>query len=142
MRKTLSKKEIKAFLEDHPEAAVVFSKKSFVVRDDDRLLLDDKPVFFFRAGRWLPSFELLREHKFFPLVVVDSGTPPFLAKGADLMRPGVVSCEPFSKGSLVTIVDEVHRFPLAVGEALFSSDDLMNQEKGKVVSVLLRLTDY
>lgn len=139
MRKQYSKKEIKQFIEDHPEANSFLDKKSNLVEEDDTLILDGKPIYRKVEGSWIPSLELLRERAVLPRIVVDKGTPPFIAKGADLMRPGVVSCQDFEKGAVVVIVDEVHNFPLATGKAMFSSVELMSKEGGKVVKILFNL---
>ena len=139
MRKRFSKKDIKEFLQHHPYAEAFVSKKSDVVREDHRLFVDGKVRFRLHGDRWIPSLELLREHAVLPRVVVDKGAPPFILKGADLMRPGVVDCEGFGKGAVVAVVDEVHGYPVATGEALLSSEDVMRASDGKVVKVLHNL---
>jgi PUA domain protein len=139
MRKQFSKSEIKDFLQNHPYAESFMDKKSMVVREDERLFIDAKLSFRLVEGQWVPSLELLQKHKVLPVIVVDKGAPPFIAKGADLMRPGIVKCDVFVKDAVVVLVDEVHSFPLAVGKALFSSDELMQVSSGKVVKMLFNL---
>ena len=140
MRKQYSKKEIKAFLQQHPYAEEFTDKKSQVVEEDDTLNIDGKVAFRKHQRGWIPSLELLKERKILPEIVVDKGTPPYIAKGADLMRPGIISCEEFEEGAVVAIVDETHHFPLATGEAMFSSADIMAKDGGKVVRILHNLT--
>ena len=140
MRKQYSKKEIKEFLAAYPYADGFMDKKSQVVEEDNKLLVSGKIAFRKVADAWIPSLELLKEHPVLPKVVVDKGTPPFIAKGADLMRPGIVSCEEFEKEAVVMIVDEVHSFPLATGRAMFSSVELMTQEGGKVIKIIHNLS--
>ncbi|MFQ6095938.1 MAG: DUF1947 domain-containing protein [Candidatus Bathyarchaeia archaeon] len=67
-------------------------------------------------------------------VVVDMGAVPHICGGADVMAPGIVRIDgKFSKGDLVTVVDELHGKPLAIGEALFDSETLRETKRGKVV---------
>lgn len=140
MRKTFSKKDIKQFLELHPNAEQFMDKKSQVIQEDDKLFLDKELVYRQYDNTWIPSLELLRKEKnLIPKIVVDKGTPPYIAKGADLMRPGVVSCDVFQAGEVIVIVDEVHGFPLATGKPLYDSKELMQQEKGKVVQIIHNL---
>ena len=96
MRKQYSKKEIKEFLRTHSEAESFLDKKSNVIEEDDKLMLDGELIYRKHEDMWVPSLELLRkEPKLLPTIVIDKGTPPFILKGADLMRPGIVSCEEF-----------------------------------------------
>ena len=140
MRKQFSKKEIKELLSIHPEAESFMDKKSNVLQDDDKLLIDGNIIYRKHESFWIPSLELLRSHPdFLPKVIVDKGTPPFILKGADLMRPGIVSCDKFTKDDIVVMVDQEHSFPIGTGIALFSSDELMAQEGGKVVKTLHNL---
>ncbi len=140
MRKTYSKKDIKQFLATHRFAEEFINKKSLVVEENDILFVDKKPFFRRFEDKWVPSLELLQEKRFIlPKVVVDKGTPPFIAKGADLMRPGIVSCEEFPKDAVVVIVDEVHDFPIATGRAMLSSEDIINAKEGKVIKIIFNL---
>lgn len=140
MRKTFSKKDIKQFLELHPNAESFIDKKSQVVIEDEKLFLDGELIYRMYENSWIPSLELLRkESSLLPKVVVDKGTPPYIAKGADLMRPGIVSCEEFEANAIVVIVDEVHKFPLATGRTIFSSSETMEKQQGKVVQIIHNL---
>ena len=140
MRKQYSKKEIKEFIQQQPYAESFMDKKSQVVEEDNLLTINGKTCFRKHGDQWIPSLDLLREHNVLPAVIVDKGTPPYIAKGADLMRPGVVSCENFEKDAVVVIRDETHHYPLATGKALFSSSELMGSASGKVVKILYNLT--
>jgi len=139
MRKTYSKKEIKKFLEKHPYAKEFMNKKSQVVEEDDKLFVEGDVCFRKYEDEWIPSLELLRKKKILPAVTVDKGTPPYIAKGADLMRPGIVSCEEFEEGALVVIIDETHHYPLATGKALYSSKEIMEKHEGKMVKIIHNL---
>lgn len=68
-------------------------------------------------------------------VYVDHGAIPFIMKGADIMRPGIQKIEEFQKNEIIFIKDEEHLRVLAVGEALFSSEEMNEMKKGIVVKV-------
>jgi PUA domain protein len=67
-------------------------------------------------------------------VVVDAGAIPFVVNGADIMRPGIVSCTDDVKANApVQIVDERHGKALAIGIALFDAPALRAGTAGKMV---------
>ena len=69
-----------------------------------------------------------------PSVVVDPGAIKFVCNGADVMRPGIVKIEgDFDKGARVVVKESTHGKAIAVGEALFTSIELKNAQKGAVV---------
>ncbi len=69
-------------------------------------------------------------------VVVDMGAVPYVANGADIMAPGVVSAdEKITLGEGVVIVDERHSKPIAIGQALVPGAE-MRGPKGKVIKNL------
>ncbi len=142
MRKQFSKSDIKQFLEEHSFAKDLMTKKSKVAKDDDQLFIDNKLCFLYFDGVWGPSLKLLLEHpKLLPQVVVDKGAIKFVVNGADVMRPGIVCMDDFSKDAIVVIVDEGFGKPLAVGKALFSSSEMLQMTGGKVVSMLHHIGD-
>lgn len=68
-----------------------------------------------------------------PKVVVDMGAVPSICNGADLMAPGIVRVDgEFGKDSLITILDEKNRKPIAVGLSNYPSSDLAAARQGKV----------
>lgn len=85
-------------------------------------------------------FPTLSFEKLFPLMpnlVVDMGAVPYVCKGADVMAPGVVSINgEFKKNAVLLITDERHGKPLAVGLALFNSEDMKAVNRGKTVKTL------
>ena len=67
-------------------------------------------------------------------VVVDAGAIPYVVNGADIMRPGIVSCtDDVKANNPVQIVDERHGKPLAIGIALLDAPDLRASTAGKMV---------
>ena len=85
-------------------------------------------------------FPTLSFEKLFPLMpnlVVDMGAVPYVCKGADVMAPGVVSINgEFKKNAVLLITDERYGKPLAVGLALFNSEDMKAVNRGKTVKTL------
>ena len=56
-----------------------------------------------------------------------------VAKGADIMSPGIVEADPGIRvGDLVVVTDQVHNKPLAVGRALVNGDEMVGN-KGKAI---------
>lgn len=72
-----------------------------------------------------------------PAVIVDAGAIKFVCNGADIMRPGIVRVDgEFSKGAKVAVRENTHGKAIAVGEALFASNEIVNISKGAVVKNL------
>jgi len=132
----LSNKEIRLLndkIKDTYSVDRFFGKKDRVERNGDIIYQNSSPVFFVLEDKLIPTLKLLLSQKILPYVVVDMPAVPFMIKGADCMRPGIVSFEVFEKDSFVVIVDEKNKKPLAVGKALFSSEEIKSMDKGKVL---------
>ncbi|MGM5484620.1 MAG: PUA domain-containing protein [Nanobdellota archaeon] len=137
MGKQYSKKDIKSFLAENPSAEGLIGKKSDVVEEGNLLKAEGKTLFIRPEDVWLPHLKLLQDNpRLLPRVIVDMGAVKFVVKGADIMRPGIKETGDFSKGDHIIVADETHGKPLAVGEALLSSEDMGEQEKGKSVKNL------
>ncbi|HUL62540.1 MAG TPA: RNA-binding protein [Methanocella sp.] len=124
------------------EIAAAFAGKKLEIAETDEaqkfVLVDGQP--------WLFSVE---DSVYFPTVrgamaimpkrkrvTVDMGAVKFVAKGADVMSPGIVDADAdIRKGDLVIVCDEVHGKPLAVGRALVNADAMMGN-RGKAVKSL------
>ncbi len=100
-------------------------------------LLSGRPVLAERKGQLVP---LLTEPELsggLPAVVVDMGAVPHICNGADVMAPGIVELRgDFGPGSLVRVVDERHGKTIAIGRALYGSEEIRSMERGKVVKSL------
>lgn len=127
------------------EAEDVLGKKRFElasVDDYELLLVDGKPLFFMIEGQ--PFFTIKGALELQPkqrIVTVDAGAVPFIAKGADVMKPGIVSVDPHIKeGDMVIIMEETHGKPLAIGRALVSADQ-MTADAGKAVKTIHKVGD-
>ena len=107
----------------------------------DLIFVDGRPLIMFVEGQ--PFFTVLGAIELSPqkkVVVVDSGAVKFIANGADVMNPGIVSADPeILPGDLVVVVDEKHRKPLAIGKALIPGKEMHGE--GKAVKSLHHIGD-
>ncbi|MCK4928129.1 MAG: RNA-binding protein, partial [Methanosarcinales archaeon] len=86
-------------------------KLEMAVTDEYELLLvEGEPLFFIIDGE--PFFTVKGALKLNPdkmVVTVDAGAIPFVVKGADVMKPGIVSADPgIKEGDLVVVTEETH----------------------------------
>ena len=96
-----------------------------------------KPLLARADGRLFPTLAFEELLPLMPKIVVDMGAVPYVCKGADVMAPGVVSINgEFEKNDVLLVADERHGKTLAVGVALFSSEDMKATSHGKTVKTL------
>ncbi len=100
------------------------------------------------GGRIIPLLTCLlkRGSGGYPALVVDRGAARAVARGADLMAPGVVEVRgEFKRGDIVLIVDSETGVPVAVAEALEDSGEVRarveSRGRGKVAKTLHRPGD-
>lgn len=77
-------------------------------------------------------FPWLTEDNDLKRVVIDMGAVPFIAKGADLMGPGIIEHDSPAKGELVSIIDERNQKRIAIGVVI--TDGI--QAQGKTIRIL------
>ncbi|MCE4619807.1 MAG: DUF1947 domain-containing protein [Desulfurococcales archaeon] len=112
-------------------------------------IVDGTPCIIIVDDRVIPHLKCLLSHRAgitLPLVIVDRGATAAVGRGADLMVPGIRGMEgEFEAGDLVVVMDEEARVPVAVGEALLSSEEirekLAGERRGKAVKILHRPGD-
>jgi PUA domain protein len=143
---TLRKKEIKGLnneISTHYGIEDFFSKDDFItLAEDVYILKDGEIIFFYKNDLLLPTLKLILKKNFLKNVVIDMGAVPFAAKGSDMMRPGIVSVDAnVEKGDIVAIVDEKNLKPIAVGQSLFSKEEIQGMKVGKVVLNLHHVGD-
>ena len=91
------------------------------------LLMDFKDTWVFPTLRGAVEIPFPERH-----IVVDSGAVAFMAKGADVMRPGIVSVsDDVKKDQPVVIVEEKYKKPLAIAIALYNAEEIKNLKTGK-----------
>jgi len=85
-------------------------------------------------GKVLPFLGSRGVLKSFPAIVVDSGAIPYICKGADVMRPGVMAAEgEFEAGDIVCVKEQRYQKYIAVGEALLAKGEAMATSRGPVI---------
>ena len=143
--KQLSNKESKELILKFNEFGIDLNKyKRFdiVSEKTDILIADKETVGFYYGGKCFPSLKLLLNiNTQIPSIYLDLGAIPFITKGADLMKPGVKDLEIFEKGSLVIMKDAIHKKPLALGIAEFSSEEIKPLNNGKVIKTIHYIGD-
>lgn len=106
-------------------------------------LVDRKPLLLRRDGWVFPTVRGAIDRPFPErTIAVDMGAIPFVIKGADIMRPGVVSVtDDVKKGAPAMVVDERHKKPLAVVVALLDGPAIRAEVKGKVAKTVHHVGD-
>lgn len=138
-QKTMSKKEIRELNLRIEKYGISFDKRSQMEStqsDKIKILKKDGECVFFENGDGLiPSLKmLLKNDSKIKKITVDMGAVKFVTNGADIMRPGIVVIEEeISKDSLVVIIDENNKKPLAIGKSMYSSSELGKMKVGKVI---------
>lgn len=122
----------------HVEVIVEDGVKLYLFEDIPALIEDEE------LGRLVPHlmYLLRRGYNWLPVVIVDEGAVKPISRGADLMRPGIVETRgQFGKGGLFVVVEPSRGLPLAVHEALYSSEEVLAMEKGRVSRSLHHVGD-
>ncbi len=97
--------------------------------------LNGKPFIIQHRAKFYPSLKALDWLKIqYPKVVVDMGAVPYVAKGADVMAPGIRRVEKeFGVGDTVIVSEEKYGKNLAVTEAIMSSKQIILERRGKAL---------
>ncbi len=138
MKKALRNKEIKELVRLIEETyGIKFSRKEKFEFDDDIILVNGHPFFFYYEKILVPTLKLILENNILKIITVDMGAVKFVVKGADIMRPGITKIdETIESNELVIIVDEKHNKAIGIGLALVSGKEMQNITSGKVVKNL------
>ena len=143
----LQKKKLKKVTKELGDYSTLISPKSKVeiLESDlyDIILVDGRPLIMMIGKTPFPTIkgalELELTKKY---VVVDMGAVKFVAKGADIMSPGIVDADSgIQEEDFVIIVDETHRKPLAIGKALISGGEMVKMKEGKAVKAIHHIGD-
>lgn len=140
--RTLKSRDKLAIGERFPELGI--DKKSSLQYDEKlgAYFLDGTLVLIEDGDALVPSLKAKAIDKTrYPEAVVDMPAVPFMAKGADLLRPGIVSFSAWNAGDIIRVTDERNRVTLAYMRALVSSEDAEAMEKGKVAKSVHHVGD-
>ncbi|HID47319.1 MAG TPA: DUF1947 domain-containing protein [Methanothermococcus okinawensis] len=142
-RHHLKKKELKKILEELKNilgVEIPRKVKGEVIEVDKYqvILIDGEPTLFKLEDRLYPTLHCLMKYNVERgRVVVDIGAVRFLARGADVMAPGIVDAdEGIKEGDVVFAVDETHNKPLIVGRALMDGITMKNSTRGRAIKTL------
>jgi PUA domain protein len=146
-RKQIRKKEANKLIEDAKLHKISFKQDRFELAEiielenASILILNNIPtLIIFPDGKIIPHLQGLGRITTCPVVVVDEGAVEPVAKGADVMMPGVVKHSEFRRGDPIAVVSEEY-IPIVVGTALQDSSSISKEGKGKVVKNLHRPND-
>jgi len=111
------------------------SKKDIIQLMDKKIILINKvPSFFYFENKLVPTLKLQLQKDLLKSVFIDQGAIKYIINGADVMRPGIVEFDSnIEKNDFVVIKDIQHKKPLAVGLALFSSEELKTLSLGRAI---------
>lgn len=124
---------------EKPKRALKIEGDEFTIYRLDGLLICEKEGAIFPTIHEEYNREVLEK---VPALVVDMGAVPYIARGADVMRPGVRKFEgEFDEGEIVVVRDERHFKPLAIAVALKSRGECVSMEKGKIAENIHHVND-
>jgi len=123
---------------------IEFGKKDQVEILEDKekeikaVLVNEEILFVYLKNgdheKLVPSLKLLQSNMLLKTATVDMGAVRFVINGADIMRPGVTEIEAsFNEGDFIAVIDTDNKKPLAIGRALFSSEQMQQMISGKVI---------
>lgn len=77
-----------------------------------------------------------------PALIVDMGAVPHIARGADVMRPGVTDFKGgFGEGDLLVVRDERNLKPISISIALEDLDECRGMSKGRIAENIHHVND-
>ena len=145
-RHSLKSKDAKKFIQEVSERLgtdveqFIGSKTRVEVNETETaelFIFDGRPLLARSNGKLFPTLSFEELFSAIPRIVVDMGAVPYVCKGADVMAPGVrIITGEFKENDIILVVDERHGKPLAVGEALLSSEEMKTVKGGKTVKNL------
>mgnify|MGYP006299991427 CR=1 FL=1 len=155
-RHFLKSKDKKQFVQDliatHPkhkdEIKNIVNKKSKIEwiklgSNEELYAIDNELAFWLKNDRFIPLISFLLKHELpFDSVVVDEGAIRFMARGADVMRPGIIKIDPgIEKDDIVLVKDPNHGKVLLIGKALYDAVEMEKMDSGRVISAVHSLSD-
>jgi len=128
-----------ALKHEKPRNILRIEEENFTLYRIDRLLICRKNELIFPTVHEEYNRDALN---LLPAMIVDMGAVPHIAKGADVMRPGVREfVKEFTKGEIVVIKDERNLKPIAIALALENIDKCKVLKKGKIAENVHHVND-
>lgn len=130
------KKELGTYQDIIPKKAQVELLK--IENMPDILLVDNEPLIMQTEDRTIPTLKAVVNRDITEKYAkVDMGAINFVIKGADIMSPGIVDADKtIQPGETITIIEEGHNKPLAIGISLITGEEMIENDKGKAVQNL------
>jgi len=139
-RHRLSGKEVKALndilLQKYGLIDFLDKQANVELLEDSCIQVNGELMFFYLDGQPIPTLKLILKNNFLKAAVIDMPAVKFIVNGADIMRPGIKEMADFAQNDIIVIVDQNNHKPLAIGQALFSSEEMQKLDKGKVIKNL------
>lgn len=135
----LKKKKLKELKKDLGEYSNIIPDKANVefleVDPHPFILVDGNPTAIIINKKPFPTLKAALENDIGgKKVTVDMGAVKFVTNGADIMSPGIVASDKDVKPrDVVVIVEETHKKPLAIGIALVSGEEMVENDSGKAI---------
>ncbi len=128
-------KEIKKYL-----AMDIWVEGTYEIVENEQnvILVDGLPSYFFYEGKCYPTVLLLLQHPIeHSYVTVDMGAVKHVLNGANIFAAGIVDADPnVREGDAVYVRDEKYKKALAVGIALMDANDMVSKKSGMAVKNL------
>ncbi len=115
--------------------------KAISNRHGELILINDMPCIIHIHDLYIPFIGALEKFRGYKKIYVDKDAVKYLANGANVMRPGIVSWEEFKEDEIIVVYVEGYNTPILVGVAVVSSKKLEEKKKGKVVLNLHHIGD-
>ncbi|MHA1890838.1 MAG: PUA domain-containing protein [Promethearchaeota archaeon] len=108
------------------------------------IYINKEPCFFKlkeKDDEWIPYWEICSKISL-KKIMIDQPAVPYIADGADIMRPGIVNVDDdIKENELVAVIDEKNKVIIAIGKALYNSEEIRKMEKGKVIKNIHHVGD-
>lgn len=141
-RTPIRRKEAKRILQETSKFGVEVSLDEFELAEMIQqgeykvLLLDKVPILVITSsGEIVLHLQAYGKRVRCPRVRVDDRAVPHIIAGADVMAPGIISVDEFSKGNAVVVLSPTDR-ALSSGIAVLSSDEIRQVNRGRAVKTV------
>ena len=136
--KSLDKKSRKNLIEilknDYKiECEKLKNENIFLNEENNIYIYNNIPIAFIKDNKIYPTIFLINECETnMNYIKVNIGAKEKILNGADIFRPGIIEFSDFKKDEIILIISEDNKL-LAIGRALYDSNDAIKIEKGKII---------
>jgi PUA domain protein len=109
-------------------------KENIFFDEKNNLYIYDKtPIAFLKDNEIYPTIFLINKYGTdMNYIKVNMGAKDKVLNGADIFRPGIIEFSDFKSGETILIISEDNKL-LAIGKALYDSEEAKKMEKGNIV---------